>query len=488
MDKRYQSAEIAEIWSDRNRNHIERRLWVEVMRAQHRLGVDISEDLIDAYGDLAQSQAQLDPDDEDALLEAQDIAELERETGHDLYARLRWFNESVGGDAAHRGLTSSDITENTQQVQIATSAEALMGHAEQVLRRLHKLVGGHADTPIVARTHGRPAQLTTIGKRAADWMQELIAAMLAVSAALEDYPLRGIKGAVGTNADLARVLLPGRTHPHDPDRLAAAHAGASALDEEVANGFCGNIGSMLSVGQCYPRSADMSLVAGVLRLAAACGTIATAVRLMSALGLVVENPGQHVGSSAMPHKSNPRYSERVCSLQVVARGYGGMLQDLAGFQWLEGDVSTSAARRIALPGLFHTVDSMLANIAWVLDHMQFDQLAIRAELGLWTPEVASGALLAALVEAGVSRVYAHELLRHHYGQIGSVHSDPQRLLNLIISLESDSACPLTTGEIGAVFDIPTLVGAAPAVARALADTALGELLAEADVDWPGDLV
>jgi adenylosuccinate lyase len=488
MDRRYESADVTAIWSDQGRNLVERSIWVEVMRAQREAGIDIPEDQIDAYADLAASQALLDPDHEEALLETQDIAELERETKHDLYARLRWFNESVGGDHAHRGLTSADITENTQQIQIVASAELLLEHAEQVLRRMYERAGVFATVPIVARTHGRPAQLTTIGKRITDWMQELMGAMVTLQGAIEGYVPRGIKGAVGTSADMARTLLSGLPEGSPASRWVAARLAAGTLDDRVSSKLAGETTSMLSTGQCYPRSADLPIISATLQLAAACGTVATAVRLMSALGLAVENPDAHVGSSAMPHKSNPRYSERVCSLQVVARGYAGMLQETAGTQWLEGDVSTSAARRIALPGLFHTVDSMLANTAWVLDHLVFDLEAIKDERDLWMPEMASGALLAALVENGVPRQKAHEVLRHHYRQIGGPDCESDRSGTLIYHLTSEDAeFRLTAEQTQAAFDPEMLVGSAVAIVEAVVGAELGELL-DADPEWPGDLV
>jgi adenylosuccinate lyase len=489
MDKRYQSADVAAIWSDQGRNLLERSIWIKVMRVQREAGIDIPEDIIDMYSDLAASQAELDPDSEEASLEAMDIAELEKETKHDLYARLRWFNEAVGADHAHRGLTSSDVTENAQQMQIVASAELLVEHAEQVLRRMYERAGGLATVPIVARTHGRPAQLTTIGKRITDWMQELMGAMVSLQGAIEGYVPRGVKGAVGTSADMARALLPGLPEGSPAGRWVAARLAAGMLDTNVSNVLAGETSSMLSTGQCYPRSADLPIISAALQLAAACGTVATAVRLMSALDLVVENPEAHVGSSAMPHKSNPRYSERICSLQIVARGYAGMLQETAGMQWLEGDVSTSAARRVALPGLFHTVDSMLANTALVLDHLEFDLAAIDDERMLWMPEMASGALLAALVENGVPRQRAHEVLRHHYREIGSPDCESNRVLTLAFHMENeDQEFRLTKEQIEAAFDPQMLVGSAVAIVEAVVGAEFGELLADADPEWPGDLV
>jgi adenylosuccinate lyase len=474
MHKRYESPEIAAVWSDQSRNLRERMLWIAVMEAQKAAGLEIHQDHIDAYRDLALSQAAMAPGEHELKLEMADIAELEAETRHDLYARLRWLNESVGCDDAHQGLTSSDITENVQQGQIVASAEVIQQHAEQVMRRLFMFVREHAALPIVARTHGRPAQLTTIGKRAADWMQELGGAMARLDDAIDGYLPRGIKGAVGTQADMAQALLAAR-----PDWVEAVNL-ADRIDMEIADDA-----AMIATGQSYPRGADLPIVSATLQVAAACGTIATAVRLMALSGLLVEDAREHVGSSAMPHKRNPRMAERVCGLAVVARGYAGMSQELAGFQWLEGDVSTSAARRIALPGLFHTVDCMLANVAQILDRMELDFEAIRAERDLWMPELASGALLAALVRRGVPRTKAHEVLRHHYQQLGRPDCESQRLLTLAYHLENeDEQFRLTQQQVEEAFDLERLVGLAPRLALTMASDEMGEALEPLDFSWP----
>ena len=162
MNSRYDTPGMAEIWSEQRRNHMERELWLVAMRAQAAAGVPISEEHIEHY-----EQAMADIADSDDELEQ--IRLIEAKTGHDLYARLLYFNRMAGHEDAHLGLTSSDVTENVQQGQLYTSAQLLMAHAEQVAIRLAMLASAEQHRPMVARTHGQPACRWWSSARAGPW-------------------------------------------------------------------------------------------------------------------------------------------------------------------------------------------------------------------------------------------------------------------------------------------------------------------------------
>jgi adenylosuccinate lyase len=483
---------MSAIWNDINRNQIERQIWLRVMAAQHAAGVDIPDQ---AIADYAQAIATI----ADSGHELDTIDALERETGHDLYARLRYFNDIAGHQHAHRGLTSADVVENALQAQIMGSCELLIIHGEQLVWRLVDLVRQHSQTVTVGRTHGRPAQLTTAGKRAADWLSELSQAMMALSNAMENYPLRGIRGAVGTRDDLAQLLAdtaadtrPGPTPRTRPER---GHAAALALhwsvtrslDPDTEDG--GDTG--LTTGQTYPRSQDLGWASAAAQLAAACTTITTNIRLLTLLDLATEQPAAgQVGSSAMPHKTNPRYSERVHSLNVVARGYQHMLQDLAGGQWFEGDVSTSAARRVALPGLFHAVDACLANAAYALDRVALAARRNDQDVTAWAPFLASGQLLAACVDAGLPREQAHELIQTH-ARAALQRGGSDVGGELIRALSQEATFPLSLDQLLSLLDLDRarewLDAGAGQAARGLADS-IEAVLDPRDPAWPGDLL
>ena len=475
MTARYDTPEMADIWDDRTRNRMEREMWVEVMKAQARAGVPIPAEHIEHYEQAARDIA----DGEDEL---EQIRFIEQQTGHDLYARLLYFNRMAGHEHAHLGLTSSDITENVQQGQIYTAAQLLIAHAEQLVRRLSALARAERHRPMVARTHGQPAQVTTVGMRVLTWANELVIAVEALGRAMEGGHPRGLVGAVGTRADLAALLH--RYRP-DPD-LDGALSRARVLDESLTLLAVDGepLEPMAVIGQCYPRSADLPVAAAALQLAAACNSVCTNVRLWATLGHANEaRTGAQVGSSAMPHKTNPRLSERVHSLTIVARGYLSMLEQLAGGMWFEGDVSTSAARRVALPGLFCTVDAILANTAHVLDRLEFYRGAIADDVRRYRPLLATGQLLEALVAAGLDRSVAHELIKNHVDTVMAIDA-----ANMLPSrLADDSRIPLTYAEVEELMDVQRL--AEPA--QYIVDSAL-EGVQDADMEvgeqWPGPIL
>lgn len=476
MDIRYQTPEMAQIWSPQARNQMERSLWVKVMRAQVAYGVQIPAEHLNDYEQAIQWIADGDPE----MDELAQIKLIEQRTGHDLYARLQYFNAVAGHEDAHLGLTSADITENVQQMQIGRSAVVLGQHAEYLLMRLGRLIAAEAHRPTVARTHGQPAQVTTVGKRVADWSNELANAMHHLHAAMESYVPRGIKGAVGTRADLAALLY--RSNPEHPD---GALANADQLDRDVLSCASPDVPeSMLSVGQCYPRSADLPIVSAVVQLVAACNTIATNIRLWAVLGHANElRDPEQVGSSAMPHKTNPRFSERVHSLAIVVRGYASMLEQMSGGMWFEGDVSTSAGRRVALPGLFHIADTVLASTAHALDRLQFDRSAIADDVRQHRVHLATGLILDACVARGLTRPLAHELIRRHADRLAAT-GNPQLLLG---ALADDPACPLSFAELEELTDVNRLAEPAAHIADEWA-LAFQDMEMEEGESWPGQML
>lgn len=473
VDIRYQTPGMSQIWAPQTRNRIERQLWVSVMKSLAAAGVPIPPDRIQDYEHAINYIA-------DSDTELVEIELIERRTGHDLYARLQYFNAAAGHEDIHLGLTSADITENTQQIQIGASAELLGEHGDQVLRRLAQLALHEQNRPMVARTHGQPAQVTTLGKRVLDWANELTIALEALHRAMGAYSPRGLGGAVGTRADLAALL---HRHRPDPDEDGAL-ARAEALDESLDLWDNRDVELMGPIGQCYPRGADLPIVSAVVQVVAACNTVATNIRLLAVLGQANETrSATQVGSSAMPHKTNPRYSERVHSLAIVVRGFASMMEQMSGGMWFEGDVSTSAGRRIALPGLFHTADSVLAATATALDRLEFNREAIAEDVRRHRPMLATGRLLEACVGKGMGRAAAHELIKGHVDWVMALGT-PQALVG---RMADDPEVPLSFGEIETLLDLPGLAEpAAFIVGSVLAGLTHDEV--ETDESWPEPLL
>jgi adenylosuccinate lyase len=297
-------------------------------------------------------------------------------------------------------MTSRDLTENVEQLQIRSSLQLIRSKSVALLARLGRRAAEFESLVMAGRTHNVAAQATTLGKRFANAADELLVALARLDGLVARYPLRGIKGPVGTAQDMLDLL------GGDPRRLAELEARvASHLGFDVV---------FTSVGQVYPRSLDHDVLSALVQLGAAPSSLAISIRLMAGSELVTEGfrPGQ-VGSSAMPHKMNTRSAERINGFQVVLRGYAAMTAELAGAQWNEGDVSCSVVRRVALPGAFFALDGMLETALTVLDDFGAYPAVIARELDRYLPFLATTKVLMAAVRAGVGRETAHEVIKEH---------------------------------------------------------------------------
>lgn len=385
---RYASPELRDLWSPEHKVVAERQLWLAVLRAQRDLGVDVPDGVVEDY---------------EAVVDHVDLASIaarERVTLHDVKARIDEFSALAGHQHVHKGMTSRDLTENVEQLQVRASLELVRDRVVATLGRLGMLAVGWSGLVVVGRSHNVAAQATTLGKRFASAAEELLLAYTRLEALLADYPLRGIKGPMGTSQDQLDLL------DGDPARLAE-------LETRVA-AHLGFTASLTSVGQVYPRSLDHAVLSLLVQLAAGPSSLALTIRLMAGQELATEGfrPGQ-VGSSAMPHKMNSRSCERVNGLAVVLRGFSSMGAELAGGQWNEGDVSDSVVRRVALPGAFYAADGLFRTFLTVLDSFGAFPAVVEAELTRYLPFLATTKVLVAAVRAGVGRETAHEAIREH---------------------------------------------------------------------------
>jgi adenylosuccinate lyase len=391
LAERYASAAMTEIWSPARKIVLERQLWLVVLRAQAEAGVTVPDGAIDAY------QAVVDRGTDAVDLAA--IAARERVTRHDVKARIEEFAALAGFQDIHKGMTSRDLTENVEQLQVRSSLLLIRTKVLAVLARLARRAAEFDTLVMTGRTHNVAAQATTLGKRFATTAEELLVALTRLDDLLARYPLRGVKGPVGTAQDMLDLL-------GDADALARL--------EQAVTEHLDFPRTLTSVGQVYPRSLDYDVLSALVHLAAAPSSLATTIRLMAGHELVTEGfrPGQ-VGSSAMPHKMNPRSAERITGFLVLLRGYAAMAGDLAGAQWNEGDVSCSVVRRVALPDAFFALDGLLETTLTVLDDFGTFPAVIERELDRYLPFLATTKVLMAAVRRGAGREVAHEVIREH---------------------------------------------------------------------------
>ncbi|MDR0836610.1 MAG: adenylosuccinate lyase [Propionibacteriaceae bacterium] len=389
---RYASVQMRNIWSPAHKVVAERQLWIAILEAQRDLGVDFGGDNPDEV--IAAYRAVVEQ------VDLESINARERVTRHDVKARIEEFNALAGFEHIHKGMTSRDLTENIEQAQIRASLELIRDKSAAALVHLASLIAQYAEQPITGRTHNVAAQATTLGKRFASAAQESLVAFARIENLLERYPLRGIKGPVGTAQDMLDLL------DGDEDKLAA-------LERHVARSL-GFDAVLTSVGQVYPRSLDWDVLSALVQVAAGPSSLATSIRLMAGNELVTEGfkPGQ-VGSSAMPHKMNTRSCERVNSLAVVVRGFAHMVGELSGDQWNEGDVSCSVVRRVALADSFFALDGLFETFITILGDFGAYPAVIQAELDRYLPFLTTTKVLVAAVRKGVGREVAHEIIKRN---------------------------------------------------------------------------
>ena len=438
---RYAGADLAALWSPEHKVVLERQLWIAVLKAQRDLGIEVPEGVVAAY---------------EAVVEDVDLASIaarERVTRHDVKARIEEFCALAGHEHIHKGMTSRDLTENVEQLQVRQSLALVRDRAVAALARLGRLAAEHQATVMAGRSHNVAAQATTLGKRFATVADELMVGLERVEDLLARYPLRGVKGPVGTAQDMLDLLDGDAGRLADLEARVAAHLGFDRV--------------LTSVGQVYPRSLDYDVVTALAQLVAAPSNLATTIRLMAGNELVTEGfkEGQ-VGSSAMPHKMNSRSCERVNGLAVILRGHVSMVGELAGDQWNEGDVSDSVVRRVALPDAFFATDGLFQTFLTVLDELGAFPAVIQRELDRYLPFLTTTKVLMAAVRNGVGREAAHEAIKEAAVGTALAMRAGQAENDVFAKLAADERLGLTREQIAALVAEPIeFTGAAVAQTR-----------------------
>lgn len=426
---RYASEPMVDIWSPERKVVLERQLWVAVMRAQRDLGVELPLEVIE---------------DHVSVIDNVDLASIEareRVTRHDVKARIEEFSSLAGHERIHAGMTSRDVTENVEQLQVRAALVLVRDRMVTALARLAERAAEHATVVLTGRSHNVAAQATTLGKRFANAGEELLQALRRVEELLERYPLRGMKGPVGTQQDMLDLL--------------GSSANVEALEAAVAR-HLGFEAVLTNVGQVYPRSLDLDVVAALVQAGAGPASLATTIRLMAGLELATEGfqPGQ-VGSSAMPHKMNSRSCERINGLLVVLRGHLSMVGELAGDQWNEGDVSCSVVRRVALPDSFLAADGLFQTFLAVLDDFGAYPAVITRELERYLPFLTTTKVLMGAVRAGVGREVAHEVIKEHAVAVAlEMREQAEPGNDLLERLAADPRLPLDRAALDALLGQP----------------------------------
>ncbi|KAB2638994.1 MAG: adenylosuccinate lyase [Verrucomicrobia bacterium] len=426
LAERYASPAIQAIWSAEGRIVLEREFWIAVMKAQRDLGLDVP---TAAIADYERVKHQVD---------TASIMAREKITRHDVKARIEEFNELAGHEQVHKGLTSRDLTENVEQLQVYRSLQVVRDKTLAALRRMRERAETWADWVITARTHNVAAQPTTLGKRVAMFGEELLVSLAALDVVIAGYAVRGLKGAVGTQMDQLSLFDGDAQKVAALEQRVVAHLGMPAV--------------WTNVGQVYPRSLDLRVVAALTELASAPASFCKTLRLMAGHETASEGfaPGQ-TGSSAMPHKMNSRSCERVNGLHVILKGYLAMAAGLAGDQWNEGDVSCSVVRRVMLPDAFFASDGLLETFLTVLEQMDAWPALIAAETQHYLPFLMTTTIMMEAVKAGVGRETAHHAIKEHaLATVRDLRHGTATHNNLIDRLAADPRLGLSRTTLAAI--------------------------------------
>ena len=427
LANRYASLAMRQIFSPEAKIIAERELWLAVARAQKKLGHAITDQQLEAYEKVK------------GVVDLDSIDKREKITLHDVKARIEEFNSLAGHQVIHTGMTSRDLTENIEALQIRLGLELVHDKIVALLARLAEKAAQYRDLAIAGRSHNVPAQITTLGKRFASTAEELLYAYERLTSLMQRYPMRGLKGPVGTAQDSIDLLGSYEKHLQIEKEIAEHLGFKRVLD---------------STGQVYPRSLDYEVVTTLVQLAAAPSSLATTIRLMAGAELVTEGfkDGQ-VGSSAMPHKMNTRSCERVNGLNVVLRGFSTMIGELSGDQWNEGDVSCSVVRRVAIAEAFYALDGLLETMLTILKEFGAFPAVISAELERYLPFLATTKILMASVKKGVGREVAHEVIKE-YAIKAALEMREGQVNRLFEWLADDPRIPLDHNDLKALINDP----------------------------------
>lgn len=433
---RYASPAMAELWGNQRRFSTWRRLWIALAEAEKELGLPITDE------QLAEMR------DHESNIDFSLAATYERRFRHDVMAHVHTFGDVApkARPIIHLGATSCYVTDNTDLIQMREGLDLLSEGLVRVIRHLSDFARQYRDLPTLGFTHFQAAQLTTVGKRACLWLQDLLLDLEEVNARREWLPFRGVKGTTGTQATFLSLFK-------------GDHQKVRELDRRVAKKL-GFRKSIPVTGQTYTRKIDSVVLDVLSGISQTAHKLATDLRLLSHRK-EVEEPfeKEQIGSSAMAYKRNPMRSERICGLARFVMSLGANTEQTAAVQWLERTLDDSANRRLVIPQAFLATDAILVLLANVTKGLVVYPKVIAAAVASELPFMATEEILMAGVENGKDRQDLHERIRQHSVAAGEQVKREGKHNDLIDRLKKDAAFQGIDLEL--VMDARRFVGRAP---------------------------
>jgi len=438
LAERYASRDMLALWSPQRRHGLWRRLWLALAEAEQSLGVPIPDEAI------AQMRDHLDDIDFAA------VAAYEKRFRHDVMAHVHAFGDVAPAARGfiHYGATSCYVTDNAELILMREALGILRAKVVDALRELAAFSRTWRAEPTLGYTHLQPAQLTTVGKRATLWMQDLVLDLADLDHRVATLPFRGVKGTTGTQASFLEIL-------------GGDHAKVRELDRRV----CAAMGFAASIpvsGQTYTRKIDAQVLGVVSGIAASAAKFASDLRMLQAFG-EIEEPfeKEQIGSSAMAYKRNPMRCERINSLARFVASLEPNANQTHSVQYFERTLDDSANRRLVIPESFLATDAILVLLTNVSGGLEVHPARIAARVRDELPFMATEELIVRAVRAGRSRQDAHEVIRRHSIAAARAMKDEGVANDMLDRLAGDAEFGVGLDDIRAALDASRFVGRSP---------------------------
>lgn len=453
LGSRYASSAMLTLWSPYERHRMWRELWIALAESERELGVDIPAEAIDemrrAVGDI----------DFDV------VATYEKRFRHDVMAHVHAFGDvaPAGKRFIHLGATSAYVTDNTDLILMRRGLTLLRERVMDILSVLAVFAREWRDEPTLGYTHIQPAQLTTVGKRATLWMQDLVLDLHDLDYRIASLPLRGVKGTTGTQASFLRLFHGDDAKVRELDRLVTTKMGFST--------------SVPVSGQTYSRKLDAGVLGVVAGIASSVAKFASDMRLLQSFG-EIEEPfeKEQIGSSAMAYKRNPMRSERINSLARFVISLESNANETHSVQYFERTLDDSANRRLVIPEMFLATDAILLLMRNVSGGLEVHPARIRRRVEDELPFMATEEIIVRAVEAGGDRQVTHEVIRRHSVAAATAVKDGAPRNDMLERLAADPDFPVPIDDLRNALDPHEFVGRAPQQVTEFLDETIAPLL------------
>lgn len=404
---RYASPEMSRLFSAQHKISTFRRLWVSLAKAEKKLGLPITDKQI------AELESHIDKIDFEAA------HTYEKKFRHDVMAHIHAFGDQCPNakPIIHLGATSAFVTDNTDLVQLKDAMQLLLDKLIHVIRLLSHFAEKEASSPCLSYTHFQPAQPTTIGKRACLWLQDFLLDAHELERHIESLPFLGAKGATGTQASFLTLFEGNSTKVKELETLIAHDFGFKKV--------------LPISGQTYTRKLDLNILNVLESFAATAHKMSTDIRLLAHEGEITEGTTEtQVGSSAMPYKRNPIYSERICGLSRFVMSLAQNPAYTAATQWLERSLDDSSNRRFSIPEAFLGADAVLNLLIHLISNLSVHREIALSHLEKNMAHLCMEDILMLAVKKGADRQTVHEQLRKLSGEpvakiAKELHLDPK---------------------------------------------------------------